>query len=471
MAPGRWDTPVSAVPSEHVRRLAEQFRGRVIPPTDPDFEQARRVWNGAVDRRPGLIARCATSDDVRVAVSFATEHDLPTTIRGGAHGVSGDAVADDALMIDLSAMRRIRCDPRVRVATVQGGATWADLDRASARQGRAVPGGQISTTGVSGLTLGGGLGWLMRHHGLTVDSLLSVDVVLADGRRVTANDEENTDLAWALRGGGGNYGVATDFTFRMHDVDTVLAGSVVYPADRATDVLVLFRNLCAAAPRELTLMAYFLPAMSNPLLPDELQGRPVVSIVPCWTGEADDGRAILGELRGFGPPALDTITVMPYAELQRLFDFSAPFGLGAYWKSRYLTKLDDDALQTIADWAQKATSPLSQVLITQMGGAISEVDQGATAFGHREAAFVLEIIAKWEVGQDDVDGHKEWADGLWEATAPWSDGGVYVNFLGDEPERIRNAYLSESYQRLRRIKAAVDPDNFFHFNRNIPPAE
>jgi FAD/FMN-containing dehydrogenase len=467
-SPARWSQPVAALPGPTRSGFRAALTGASFAPGEDGYEAACRLWNGVVTRRPGLVVRATTVEDVQRCLDLVTRHDLALAVRAGGHGVAGDALCDDGLVIDVSAMKHIEVDAPSSTASVGAGLTWGELDRATGAFGLATTGGQISTTGVAGLTLGGGLGWLMRHHGLTVDNLLAVDLVTPDGRYRRTDAEEEPDLFWALRGGGGNFGVATRFSFRLHPVDEVYAGTLVYPAARAAELLARFHDVAAQAPDELTLMAYFLPAMDSDLLPASARGEPAFCLAVCATAPPGAAEAVVTPLRTGSPPLADTVRWQPYVQLQSMFDFSAPFGLAAYWKSHYLADLPEPAIETVVAHAGRVTSPLSQVLLTTCGGAAARVDELATATGHRDAPYVLEILAKWPDGPGET--HERWADEFWQAARPWSTGGAYVNFLGDEPDRVAAAYPDPILRRLREVKREVDPDNLLHRNRNFLPA-
>lgn len=451
-----------------IGRLQTRLRGRLIRPSDPDYETARRVWNALVDRRPGLIARCAGVADVIACVQFAREHELLVAVRGGGHSVAGHGVCDGGLVIDLSALRAVRVDPAGRTARVQGGALWGDVDHATAAFGLATTGGQISTTGVGGLTLGGGVGWLMREHGLTVDNLLSVDVVLADGRLVTADAERQPDLFWGLRGGGGNFGVATCFEFCLHPLAGILGGVVVHPAEAAGELLRFFREYVRQIPDRLTLMVLLLSAPGQPFLPPELHGRPIAAFGACYAGPLDEGERVLRPLRAFGRPLADLVRPMAYTSLQRMFDQGSRAGVMNYWKSPYLAELSDAAIEAIVSYAARMTSPLSQVLLTHMEGAVKRAPLESTAFSHRSAPFYLEILAKWTEG--DAERHVAWAQEFAHAMEPFASGG-YVNFMVDDgTSHLHQAYSAETLARLAELKRRYDPDNRFRVNHNIRPS-
>jgi FAD/FMN-containing dehydrogenase len=456
------------LPAASISALAQRIAGYVLLPSDPDWESARKVWNGTVERRPGMIVKCLSAADVAATVRFGRQHSLLTSVRGGGHGVAGHAVCDGGLVVDLSDLHGVEVTPSARACRVEGGATWERFDVQAAGFGLATTGGQISTTGVAGLTLGGGLGWLMRSFGATVDNLLSVSLVTSVGEQVTASEHENSDLFWALRGGGGNFGIATSMEFRLHPVDRVLGGTIFWPASQAAEVMAFYKALTDEAPPELSLMTYFVPLLRAPFIPPELADAPMVAIAVCSLDQ-QQWEPITARLRGFGRPAGDSLAVMPYPQLQAMFDRTAPFGMNAYWRSCYLRELSQQALATIERFAASTPSPVSQILITHMGGALASAPAAGTSFGHRDAAHVLEIIAKWTEGP--VDPHAAWADAFLAAMQPFATGGVYVNFLGDEgPARIAAAYEPESLARLATIKARYDPDNYFFFNQNIAPA-
>jgi FAD/FMN-containing dehydrogenase len=436
------------------------FRGMLIRPGDADYDAARAVWNGMIDRRPATIVRPAGPEDVIAAVNLARESGVPLAVRGGGHNAAGLSVCDGGIVIDLSSMKEVEVDAHARTARAQGGATWGDFDAATAAHGLATTGGLISSTGVGGLTLGGGLGWLMRAYGLACDNLLSVEVVTADGRLVTASATENADLFWGLRGGGGNFGVATSFEFRLHPVRHVLAGMLVHPLERAGEVLRLYREVTATAPDTLTVFA---PVMTTP------EGAKVIALIVCYNGPIAEGEAAIRPLREFAPALADTVQPMAYVELQRMLDEAFPHGLQVYWRSHFLTGLPDAAIDSILERFAGVTSPLSAVIVEPMGGAVSRVGRDATAFDQRGAAYNLAIIARW-MEPAEADRHIAWARDIWEATRPYASG-VYVNYLGvgDGAERVRDAYGPVKYARLAALKAKYDPTNLFRLNQNIVP--
>ncbi len=447
------------------------FRGRLITADHADYDTARAVWNGAIDRRPRLIARCIGAADVVAAVRFARDRALEIAIKGGGHNVAGTAVCDDGMVIDLSAMRAVRVDAAGRRAWVQGGALWGDVDRETQALGLATTGGIVSHTGVAGLTLGGGIGWLMRKHGLTVDNLLAVDVVTADGERLRASEDEHPDLFWALRGGGGNFGVATSFEFRLHAVGpTVLAGPILWDAGDAREVLRFYRDFVRDAPDELGTVVRFGAAPPLPAIPEKLHWRPVVMVGTCYSGPIEDGERRLGPLRAARAPLLDLVGPAPYAGFQSAIDSTVAHGWNYYWKSTHLPELSDDLIDVIVEHAFSCSSPRSYVAMFHLRGAVSRVAEGGTAFGNRQASHAITLDSVWRPGEDFGDRDTAWTKGFFDALGRFRKG-VYVNFLGGDeaPERVREAYGDSVYERLVDVKTAYDPDNVFHRNQNIRP--
>lgn len=459
---------MSALSPTAIAALRDRLRGAVIAPTDPAYETARRVWNGLIDRRPALIVRCTGTADVLAALAFAREQGLPVALRGGGHNVAGNAVCDDGLALDLSPMKGLWVDPAARTALAQPGLTWGEFDRETQVFGLATTGGLVSTTGIAGLTLGGGIGWLMRRHGLTCDNLRAVQLVTAAGQVVRASPHENADLFWAVRGAGHNFGAVVALEYQLHPVGPmVLGGPVLYRAAQAAEVLAFFRDWTRTAPDDLTAMVVFLTAPPAPFIPPALHGQPMVAIAVCYSGPLAEGEKVLVPLRAFGPPAVDLIGPLPYTALQSLFDHAAPAGLANYWKSGYLPQLSDQALAVIGAHSAALPTPLSQVHLHHLEGAVSRVPAEATAFAHRTAGYALNIIATW-TAPEEAEAARGWVRRFWEAIQPFTDG-VYVNFLGaDEPERVRAAY-GPHYERLVALKTRYDPDNMFRFNQNIRP--
>lgn len=453
------------------KELKASFRGDLIGPGDDGYETARRVWNGMVDKRPALIVRCAGAADVIAAVDAARRAEISVAVRGGGHNVAGNAVSDGGIVIDLSGMKAIRVDARRRVAHAEAGLLWGELDRETQAFGLAVPGGIQSTTGIAGFTLGGGIGWLSRRFGLTCDNLLAADVVTADGRLLTASEEANDDLFFAIRGGGGNFGVVTSFDYRLHPVEFVFGGMVFHRLERAAEVLAFFRDYTLSAPDELGAIAFLMTAPDAPDIPRRLRGQPVAAIGVCYTGPLDEAEEVVRAVREFGPPEADRIRPLSYLELQQLTDAANPPGQQNYWKAEYLAGLSDRAIETIVRHVAAKPSVPSKVLLPRLGGAVGRIAAEATAFGHRDPPFIVNIMAASPdpAVRDRLIG---WAREFWDDLQPFSAGGVYVNFLGEEGEdRVRAAYGDETFDRLARLKAKYDPANFFHLNQNIKPAD
>ncbi|MCC7077583.1 MAG: FAD-binding oxidoreductase [Acidimicrobiia bacterium] len=452
---------------------AEGFAGELLRPADPGYEEARRVWNGVIDRRPALIARCLGGADVARAIRLAREADVPATVRGGGHAVAGHAVCDGGILIDLSLMRAARVDQRRRTVRAQGGCLNSDLDRETQSFGLAVTSGVVSHTGIGGLTLGGGIGHLMRKWGLSIDNLVSCDVVTADGRLVVASEEENPELFWGLRGGGGNFGVVTSFEFRLHALGpTILCGMVAWPMDQAPKVLGLVQELAAESPDELGVVAALRLAPPLPMVPAGLHGKPIVAAILTYAGPVEEGEAVLRRVRQFGRPAFDAVAPKPYTAHQRMLDPGAPQGLHYYWKSHELPALTDDMIGIVHEHAARMTSPLSLVPVFMMGGAVSRVPEDATALPNRDAVYNINITAAWQPDDPEPERHVAWVREFHKALEPYGIG-VYVNFTSDDtPERIREAaYGPDKWKRLVALKDEWDPTNFFRHNANIPPSE
>jgi FAD/FMN-containing dehydrogenase len=449
----------------------DEFRGDWITAAHAEYATARAVWNGAIDRYPRLIARCSGTADVVAAVRFAREHDVEIAVRGGGHNVAGTAVCDGGIVIDLSAMRAVRVDPHTATAQVQGGALWGDVDHQTQAYGQATTGGIISHTGVAGLTLGGGIGWLMRKHGLTVDNLLAADVVTADGELLRASEDEHPDLFWALRGGGGNFGVVTAFEFKLHPVGpNVLAGAILWDAGDAGEVLRFYRDFVRNAPDELGTVVRFGTAPPLSAIPEELHWRPVVLVGACHAGSVEDAEVVLRPLRAFGRPLLDLIAPTSYVNHQSALDTTVLHGWNYYWKSTYLPELRNDLIDVIVEHAFACASPRSYVAMFHLGGAVRRVPEAATAFGNRRVSHAITLDAVWRPGEDYADGEIAWTRRFFAALDRYREG-VYVNFLGadEHPSRIHDAYGAGVYDRLVDVKTRYDPDNVFHYNQNIRP--
>ena len=446
------------------------LRGRVVAPDSPEYDLARRVWNGSIDRHPSLIVRCAGVADVLAAVQYARASGLPVAVRSGGHSFPGLSVADHALVIDLSPMKGVRVDPETRVARVQAGVLLGELDRETQAFGLAVPSGIVTHTGVAGLTLGGGIGWIMRKHGLSIDQLLSVDVVTATGEFVRASAEENPDLFWGVRGGGGNFGIITEFEFRCVPLGTqVLAGPIIWPMEMSAEVLRFYRDWVADAPDELMTIIIHRKAPPLAFVPQELHGKPVVMVICCWVGDVDEGERFLRPLRRFRSPVVDLCLPKPYLTHQAMFDPSFPHGRWYYFKSCDVAALTDDIIDVTVEHTSRISSPLTSFPIWQGGGAVGRVGNEESAFNGRTAGFTYNIGACTET-RDGFEQERDWVRDFWSALAPWHEG-VYVNFLGDEgADRVREAYGSAKYDRLQVLKRKYDPDNFFRFNQNISPS-
>ncbi len=462
------ETTSRDLPEGALATLAAKVSGSFVRPSDPEYGDARRVWNGMIDRYPAAILRCASNADVAAGIRFAREAGLEISVRSGGHNVAGFGTCDNGLVLDVSSMRSVDLNPAAGVARIGGGHTWGSFDAALADAGLHTTGGLVSTTGVAGFTLGGGIGWLQRRHGLACDNLVGAEVVTADGTVVRAGADGDPDLLWGLRGGGGNFGVVTSMTFRVHPVTTVTGGMAIFPAARTAEVLEAFRDLSASADDDLTLLAALITAPPAPFVPADLQGRPAVAIAACHAGDAAVGERALRPLKALEPSA-DLLGPLPYNALQTMLDPTAPAGQRQYWKSGYLRSLESEFLTTLVEWSDRKPVPFGQLHLHQMGGAVGRVEREATAFAHRDAAFTLNIIGTWDRAADDEAGIA-WARGAFSAMAPWTDG-VYVNFLGSEgDDRIRDAYGSATYARLAQLKRRLDPNNTFHLNQNIRPA-
>lgn len=444
-----------------LREWQRHFKGRLVTARDENYETARRIWNGMIDRRPAVIAQCASAADVRQAVKLARAEGISVSVRGGGHGVAGTAVCDGGLMIDLSPMKEIRVDPLAREAVAAPGVLWGEFDRATAAHGLATTGGQVSHTGIAGLTLGGGLGYLMGKHGAVCDNLLSVDMVMADGEMLTASMEQNTDLFWAVRGAGANFGVVTSFRYRVHPLGQVLAGMLLHPRERAAEVIAFHREFLAGTPDELDTTIGFLNS------PD---GVPLVGIIAVYAGAPEDGERLLKPLREFGPPIADLIRPMPYTDAQRMVDAAVPIGDRYYWKSNFVPELAPGLAGALSEGAAAMPSPYSMILMFEIKGEMQRVPKDAMAFDHRDESFELSIIGRWTDPGDDAR-NIQWAREVWGATQPFVSKAVYANHLSEDEteERVQAAYGVSKYEKLARLKAMYDPDNFFRLNHNVKP--
>jgi FAD/FMN-containing dehydrogenase len=450
------------VASEGFSAFEKGFSGELLQPGAHAYEEARRVHNGLIDKRPALIARCKGVADVVDAVRLAREHRLEVAVKGGGHNVAGRATLDGGLMIDLSTMKGIHVDPKSRTARAQGGVTWAEFDRETQLHGLATTGGAVSSTGIAGLTLGGGLGWLMGKHGLAADNLLGVEIVMADGRVLEASQTENADLFWAVRGGGGNFGIVTSLQYRVHPVGPVITGGLVaHPFDRASDVLRLYREATSSLPDELTVYAGLIHA------PD---GSKLAAIAACHCGPLADGEAATRRIKAFGSPAMDVLGPMRYTEHTSILDAGYPKGARNYWKSTFLAGLADEAIRTVVGRFAECPSPMSQVFIEHMHGAAVSVGVSETAFPHRAVGFNMLILGQWANPSDDARCI-QWVRETYLAMEPFAAPGRYVNYMDqDEAGDPAAAAYGPNYPRLQQLKAKYDPDNFLHMNLNIRPA-
>jgi hypothetical protein len=465
--------PEQAVVSAAAQDLATRFGGALLVPGDEGYDEARLVWNGMIDRRPAVIARCESVADVQAAVDFARDHELPAAVRCGGHSASGFGTCDDGVVIDLSPMKRIEVDPAAETARADGGLTWGEFDAATQEHGLAVTGGRFSTTGIAGLTLGSGSGWLERKCGLTADSLISVDVVTADGAVVTASETENSELFWGIRGGGGNFGVVTSFTYRLHQVGPLVYGGLMAaPPERAAETLRFVRDYFADAPEDLGAAVAFLSAPPEPFVPQEMHFQPCVGMVICWTGSLEEGERMVAPLREVMQPAVDMVQPMPYTALQSMLDAGGPKGINAYMKAEFMTDLSDDAIEKLCRHGANRAGPMAQILVEPMGGAIGRMGEDESALGRRDVRWCFHALGMWmEPGEEAAEAHMAWARNLADDMRPHTTDGVYLNFTSDEgEERVRATYGPEKYARLVALKDRYDPGNLFRLNQNIKPS-
>lgn len=440
--------------------FSKSLRGELLRPGDHRYHSARRVWNGIIDRKPALIVRCSGVADIINFINFSRTNNLLTAVRGGGHGFAGKAVCEGGLMLDLSGMKSIRVNPARLVARAEPGVLWGEFDHETQTFGLATTGGQISDTGIAGLTLGGGIGWLARNYGLTCDNLLSVDIVTADGRLLTASKEENPELFWGLRGGGGNFGVVTSFEYQLHHVGSVLGGVLAYPLPNAKEVLQFYSEYASGVTDALTTTA---------TLGTSPDGLSLLAIGACYSGPVDSGEETLMPLRNFGQPLADLISPMAYKDLQRILDYAVPPGRRYYMKSNFINDLSPGAISTLIEYFEIVPSPRTVIIILQLRGAISRVNREATAFSHRDAGYIFTIISQWTNRKED-EKNIQWTHQFWQAMQPFVSAGVYMNELGDEgEERVMAAYGPSTYKRLTVLKNKYDPANFFRLNQNIKP--
>ena len=459
---------VAPLDEQALTSFSAGLRGAVIQPHDAAYERARRVNNFLIDRHPRLIVQCCDVADVMRAVTFAREQGLEIAIRGGGHNVAGNAVCDDGLVIDLSQMRSVQVDPVRRVARVEGGCVWKDVDHATHAFGLATPGGIVSSTGVAGLTLGGGIGYLNRQYGLTCDNLLAADLVTAEGTFITASATEHPDLFWALRGGGGNFGVVTSFEFQLHPVDTIYGGVLAYPFEQAAEVMHHYRDFIATAPEELGAFLGFHRIPPGDPFPEAYWNQMMCLILCCYNGPQADAERVLQPLRDFGPPAVDWLSVMPYPALQSMFDEPSDFGLYAYWKADFIRALTPEAIGEHISYGADLPNVLSAVHFYPLNGAVQRRSRDATAFAYRDVAF-CHVIACDTDNPSDMQQCIQWVRNYWSAAHPHSAGGAYMNFLMEEGADRVQAAFGDNYARLARVKGTYDPQNLFHYNQNIKP--
>ncbi|MGE5818710.1 MAG: FAD-binding oxidoreductase [Deltaproteobacteria bacterium] len=449
--------------------LKGTIKGNVLVPGQPGYEEARQIWNAMIDRRPAVIAQCAEADDVPPVIRFARKNGLELSIRGGGHNIAGSALCDNGVTIDFSSMKKVRVDAGKRRAYVEPGATLADLDEATQAHGLATPVGINSTTGIAGLTLGGGFGWLTRKYGMTVDNLVSVDMITAEGKKIRASENDHADLFWAIRGGGGNFGVVTQFEFQLFPVGPeIVAGLIVFPFSQAKQVLTRYRQFVASAPEELNVWALLRKAPPLPFLPENVHGKEVVVLPIFYSGAVAEAEKLIAPVRAFGKAVGEHIGAQPYVQWEKAFDPLLTPGARNYWKSHNFTELADGALNSIIEFAGKLPSPYCEIFIGLIAGAPNRVAPNAMAYGHREAKFVLNVHGRWDEAKDDQKCIA-WAREFFKSSAPYASAGAYVNFMtAEEGDRIAAAYGS-NYERLVEIKRRYDPENVFHLNQNIKP--
>jgi FAD/FMN-containing dehydrogenase len=447
------------------------FQGTLFHPDDAGYDDARKLFNGMIDRKPALIARCTTADDVVLAVNLAREKNLVVAVHGGGHGVTGAAMCDAGICIDLRGLKRIDVDTNARTARAEAGLTWGEFDAATQEHGLAVTGGRVTTTGIAGLALGSGSGWLERKLGLTCDNLFQAEVVTADGRKVVASETENPDLFWALRGGSGNFGIVTAFHFNLHEIGPiVLGGMLVFPPQRGAEVLRFYRDFVRDAPDEVGSALAFVSAPPEEFVPKEVQGTPVIGIVICYAGAVEDGEIAIKPLRDLGP-VIDLVQPMPYTIVQTLLDGANAKGMQNYWSADFYDELPDEAVDVLVAKATNPVSPLTQIIVIPGGGAIARIDDDEMAFGERQAKFNIHYLSMWP---DPADTEKNiaYTRDIASAMKPWASGYAYLNFIGDEgPSRVEAAFGAEKWKKLRAIKKSWDPQNLFRMNQNIPPAD
>jgi FAD/FMN-containing dehydrogenase len=465
--------PEQTLSAPAVQELASALGGSLLQPGDEGFDDARRVWNGIHDRHPALIARCATPDDVVAAVNFARDSGLTVAVRGGGHSAPGYGTCDDGIVIDLAPMDAISVDPVAKTARAEAGLTWGAFDLATQAHGLAVTGGRFSTTGIAGLTLGSGSGWLERKCGLTADNLLSAEVVTAAGEHVTASAEENPDLFWGLRGGSGNFGIVTSFEYRLHEVGPMIYGGPMFcPPERAGEILRFVSDYMPSGPDDLGGGVAFINAPPEPFIPADLQLQPVSGVIICWTGDHEEGERVVAPIREVAQPIVDMVQPMPYTALQSMLDGGGPFGIRGYFKAEFMEELSNTAIDKLVKYGAERAGPMAQLLMEPMRGAISRTGDDETALGRRDVPWCYHALAMWmEPDAETADAHVTWAKTLAEDLKPHTTEGVYLNYISDEGEaRVRSTYGAVKYDRLVALKDKYDPDNMFSLNQNIRPS-
>lgn len=460
---------MSTTSNQTIPKLRTAIRGEVILPSHPDYNKARSIWNGMIDRKPAVIVQCAKATDVIPAIQFARENNLVISILGGGHHIAGNSIVEDGLVIDLSKMKNVTVDPQQRRAKVEPGATLADFDKQTQKYGLATPTGINSTTGISGLTLGGGFGWLSRQHGLTIDNLVSARLITAKGQQLRLSDNENSDLFWAIRGGGGNFGVVTEYEFKLHSVGPdVLAGLLVFPFTKAEDILRQYRSISSTLPEKFNAWVVLRKAPPLPFLSEEVHGKMVVVLAVFYDGEKSEGERLINLIRNLGPRYGEHVGMQPYTGWQQAFDPLLTPGARNYWKSHNFTTIDDGVLHKMIEYAGKMPSDHSEIFVALVSGMANRIPVSATAYSSRDARFVMNVHARWEQPSND-EKCISWARRFFKATAPYASSGAYVNFMtGDEETRVATAY-GPNYKRLEQIKTKYDPQNVFHINHNIKP--
>ena len=460
---------MKTIPQKSIEALKSKLKGKVVMPDDPGYDAARKIWNAMIDRKPAVIVQCAVAADVPHSIAFASDNGLEISIRGAGHNIAGNSVCNRGVMIDFSKMRNVHVDPEKKRAHVEPGATLGDMDKATQAYGLATPSGINSTTGIAGLTLGGGFGWLTRKYGMTIDNLISAEMVTAKGSQIRVSADENTDLFWAIRGGGGNFGVVTRFEFKLHPVGPeIIAGLLVFPFGQARQVLKKYREFLQSAPEELTVWCILRKAPPLPFLPAKVHGKEVVVLAVCYAGDSANGQKLIEPLRGFGDAHGEHIGAQPYVQWQQAFDPLLTPGARNYWKSHNFKELSEGALDSIIQFAGKLPTPQCEIFIGHIAGAGNRIPADAAAWGHRDTRLVLNVHGRWDDPADDKRCIA-WAREFFKASAPYASAGAYVNFMTeDESDRVTAAYGS-NYARLVQIKQKHDPDNVFHMNQNIKP--